>query len=195
MRVRLVKRGAGMPIINHNAIHEAGRVIAALCCELDVSAVLIKSTGKYAARCELVPTQAVPRAVYAMKVAGAIAVQIQNEKFGTTDDDGFGKGDDPESDAYCVERLRSYWMSLNMIDAQVSACDSRLRTFVKSALSHHWPIVEALANEIASLKPSGPPLTTARIGQIVNALEPTFYEQVKAHLVTNAFQDQGREKS
>ncbi len=174
-----------MPAINHNAVHEAGHVIAALCCELDVRAVLVKPTNKYTARCELVPTQAIPRAVYAMKLAGAIAVQIQNERDGRADDDGFGKTDDPESDAHCIERLRLYWMSLGMTDDQVKACDTKLRTFVKAALSRFWLIVEALAMKIATLRPSGPPLTAARIGEMVNALDPTFYGQVKAHLLTD----------
>jgi hypothetical protein len=178
-----MKRGAGMPAVNHNAIHEAGHVITALCCGLDVTAVLIKSTGKYTARCELVPTQAIPREVYAMKVAGAIAVQIQNEKYGRSDDDGFGKADDPESDAYCIERLRVYWMALNMTDAQVDACDIKFRTFVRNALTNYWPIVEVLANEITILKPSGPPLSAARIGEIVNAFDPAFYNRVKGNLV------------
>jgi hypothetical protein len=120
-----------------------------------------------------------------MKVAGAIAVQIQNERGGTADDDGFGRTDDPESDAYCIERLRSYWMSLGMTDRQVKACDTKLRAFVKGALSRHWLIVEALAAEIATLKPSGPPLMSARIGEIINALDPTFYGQVKAHLLAD----------
>jgi hypothetical protein len=173
-----------MPAVNHNAVHEAGHVIAALCCSLDVSAVLIKSTGKYTARCELVPTQAIPRAVYAMKVAGAVAVQIQNEMYGRSDDDGFGKPEDAQSDAYCIERLRLYWMSLNMTDADVDACDNKLRTFVRNALSHYWPIVEALANEIAILTLSGPLLMATRIGEIINALDPAFYNQVKANLVT-----------
>jgi hypothetical protein len=89
---------------------------------------VVKSTGKYMARCELVPTQAIPRAVYAMKVAGAVAVQIQNEKYGRSDDDGFGKPGDAQSDAYCIERLRLYWMSLNMTDADVDACENKMRT-------------------------------------------------------------------
>ena len=120
-----------------------------------------------------------------MKVAGAIAVQIQNERDGRVDDDGFGKADDAESDAYCIECLHSYWMSLNMTEHQIKACDTKLRTFVKEALSQYWLIVEALAAEIATLKPSGPPVTSARIGEIINALDPTFYGQVKAHLLTD----------
>jgi hypothetical protein len=128
-----------MPRINHNAVHEAGHVIAALCCDLDVRAVLVKPTGKYTARCELVPTQAIPRAVYAMKLAGAIAVQIQNERHGVADDDGFGKTGDPESDAYCIERLRLYWISLCMTDDQLKACDTKLRTFVYARLLQFWP--------------------------------------------------------
>ena len=42
---------------DHNALHEGGHVVAALCCGLDVRAVLIKPTGKYTARCELVPSK------------------------------------------------------------------------------------------------------------------------------------------
>lgn len=171
--------------INHNAIHEAGHVIAALCCDLDVREVLIKPSGKYTARCELYPTQAIPRAVYAMKVAGGLAVQIQNEKLGSINDDGFGKLDDTESDAYSIECLRSYWMSLGMTDDQVKDSDTKIRTFVRGALSHYWLLVEAVAVEIAALKPSGPPLPAARIGAIINALEPTFYDRVKAHLLSD----------
>jgi hypothetical protein len=39
--------------------------------------------------------------------------------------------------------------------------------------------------EIATLRPSGPPLTAARISEIVNDLDPAFYGQVKAHLLTD----------
>jgi hypothetical protein len=173
--------------INYNAIHEAGHVIVALCCELDVREVLIKPSGKYTARCEFSPTQEAPSAVYMMKVAGAVAVQIQNEKLGLADDDGFGKPDDAESDAYCTERLRLYWRALCMTDNQVKACDVKLRENVKLKLSSLWPVVEALAVEIATLRPSGRPLTAARIGETISAVAPTFYDSVKAHLLMNDF--------
>jgi hypothetical protein len=52
------------------------------------------------------------------------------------------------------------------------------------ALGPYWPIVEVLANEIAILTSSGPPLMATRIGEIINALDPAFYNQVKANLVT-----------
>jgi hypothetical protein len=171
--------------INHNAIHEAGHVIAALSCELDVREVLIKPPGKYTVRCEFSPTQAAPSAVYMMKVAGAIAVQIQNERLGLADDDGFGKPDDAESDAYCTKRLRLYWLSLCMTDSQIKACDAGLRANVKLALSRLWPVVEALAVDIATLTPGGQPLTATQIGKTISAVAPTFYGSVKAHLLTN----------
>jgi hypothetical protein len=120
-----------------------------------------------------------------MKIAGSIAVQIQNARNGTQHDDGFGKADDSESDAYCIECLHLYWMSLNMPRDHVQACDTKLRNFVRDALSNYWPLVEAIAEQIAALKPSGPPLTAVRIGEIVNDLNPTFYSRVKTHLLTD----------
>jgi hypothetical protein len=173
--------------INHNAIHEAGHVIAALCCGFDVREVLIKPSGKYTARCEFSPTRAAPSAVYMMKVAGAIAVKLQNETLGLADDDGFGKPDDAESDAYSTERLRLYWLALCMTDSQVKACDITLRENVKLTLSSLWPVVEALAVEIAKLRPGCSPLTAAQIGETISAVAPIFYGSVKAHLLTNDF--------
>jgi hypothetical protein len=174
-----------MPYIYHNALHEAGHVIIALCCELDVKEVLIKPSRKYAARCEFIPTQAIPRAVYAMKLAGSIAVDIQNEKETTSDDDGFGTVQDEESDAYCIECLELYWSALGMAESDIADCRSKLRHFVKSALLRYWPTVEALAQEIATLTPSCPLVTAARIGAIVQTMEPAFYENIKAHLLTS----------
>jgi hypothetical protein len=173
-----------MPYINHDAIHEAGHVIIALCCDLDVKEVLIKPAGKYTARCELIPTQAIPRAVYAMKLGGSVAVDIQNEKEAKTDDNGFGNVDDSESDAYCIACLDLYWNALGMTDDQILECGTKLRAFVKSALSRCWPLVEALAQEIATLTPSGPPVSAVRIGDILQTVEPAFYEKVKPHLLT-----------
>ena len=174
-----------MPYIDHNAIHEAGHVVTALCCELDVKEVLIKPAGKYAARCEFIPTQAIPRAVYAMKLAGSIAVDIQNEKEAKIDDNGFGTVQDEESDAYCIECLELYWSALGMAESDIGDCRSKLRSFVKSALLRYWPIVEALAQKIATLTQSGPPVTATRIGEIIQTVEPAFYEKVKAHLLTS----------
>jgi hypothetical protein len=59
-----------MSTINHNAIHEAGHVVGALCCELRVSSVFRTSSGKYTARCELNPWRERPHVVYSMKIAG-----------------------------------------------------------------------------------------------------------------------------
>jgi hypothetical protein len=173
-----------MSYIDHNAIHEAGHVIIALCCELDVKEVLIKPAGKYAARCEFIPTQAIPRAVYAMKLAGSIAVDIQNAKETKTDDDGFGTVQDEESDAYCIACLELYWSALGMTESDVADCRSKLQSFVNSALLRYWPMVEALAQKIATLTPPGPPVTARQIGEIIQTVEPAFHEKVKAHLLT-----------
>ncbi len=168
---------------NHNAIHEAGHVIAALSCELDVEAVLIKPTAKYAARCVFDPTKTAPKAVYVLKIAGMTAVQIHNEKYGRTDDDGFGRPDDPESDAYTVECLRLYWMALGMTEDDVMACENKLRNFVRRMLLHHWPTIEALAIDIAIQKLSEETLTAKQIGKVVKTLDPTFYKRIEAHLL------------
>ena len=119
-----------MPYIDHNAIHEAGHVVTALCNEVDVKEVLIKPAGKYAARCEFIPTQAIPRAVFTLKLAGSIAVDIQNEKEAKIDDNGFGTVQDEESDAYCIECLELYWSALGMAESDIGDCRSKLRSFV-----------------------------------------------------------------
>jgi hypothetical protein len=170
-----------MSTINHNAIHEAGHVVGALCCELRVSSVFRTSSGKYTARCGLNPWRERPHVVYSMKIAGRVAVEISNEKRGRSDDDGFGKPDDPESDAYCVARLRLYLMSLTEEVDVVRYCAER-ETAVNNSLRHYWHLVEALASEIGKLKPSGQ-LTAARIGKIIQSHDPNLYNKIEKLLV------------
>ncbi len=171
-----------MPYINHNAVHEAGHVIIALCFRLDVRGVLIKPSRKYAARCELYPTLTAPKAVYGMKIAGSIAVEIQNSNENRSDDNGFGKENNLESDASCIACLVSYWRNLGMAEDRILEFDTKMRESVKQGLLNHWDLVQKLAVEIAILKPSIL-LNASRIGAIVSDTEPGFYDQVKANLV------------
>jgi hypothetical protein len=170
------------PYINHNAIHEAGHVIAALCFRLDVTAVLIKPTLKYAARCTFNPTRTIPMAVYGMKIAGSIAVEIQNERCGRTDDTGFGLETDPESDAATVSLLGDFWRHLGMTDEKVKNFDREMRLSVRKGLIDHWNTLEAIAREVARLTPSSAPLTASKLSDIIQRSEPAFFEQVKAQL-------------
>jgi len=171
-----------MPYIDHNAVHESGHVIIALCFRIDVKEVLIKSSRKYAVRCELFPTQTAPKAVYGMKIAGSIAVDIQNHNENRSDDNGFGKEDDHESDASCIACLVSYWRNLGMTEDRILEFDTKMRRAVKRGLLDHWGLVEGLAVEIAKLNPSSS-LDALQIGEIVSDIEPGFFEQVKSHLV------------
>ena len=168
--------------LNHNAIHEAGHVIAALCFRLTVTAVLIKPSLKYAARCEISPTQTVPIAVYGLKIAGSVAVDIQNEKTSRNDDNGFGEITDLESDAASVDCIIRYWKNLSMTDEAIGTLADKWRASVKQGLLEHWCTVEALAKKIAQLTLAAPSLSASEIGKIVRDTEPAFYEQVKEHL-------------
>jgi hypothetical protein len=171
-----------MPYINHNAVHEAGHVIIALCFRLDVKEVLIKPSRKYTARCELYPTRTAPKAVYGMKIAGSIAVDIQNDNENRSDDNGFRKEDDRESDASCIVCLVSYWRNLGMAEDRILEFDTKMRAAVKRGLLDHWRLVDRLAVEIAKLTTSSS-LDAPRIGKIVSDIDPNFYEQVKTNLV------------
>jgi hypothetical protein len=156
-------------------------VIIALCFKLDVREVLIKPSLKYAARCELYPTRTSPKAVYGMKIAGSIAVDIQNENEGRSDDNGFGREDDQESDASCITCLTSYWRNCGMPEDRIMEFDTGIRNAVKRSLLDHWTLVERLAAEIAKLIPSSV-FTAPQIAKIVSDVEPDFYAQVRANL-------------
>jgi len=175
-----------MPYIYYNAVHEAGHVIAALCFRLDVCGVLIKSSNKYAARREFDPTRTPPIAVYGMNIAGSLAVDIQNDREGRNDGNGFGDGTDLESDAVTIERLARYWKGLGMSDVEIEEFDTQIRSNVSGGLLDHWDTLEAIAKEIAQLRiPSSSVVSASQITDIVCGIDPDFYEQVKKHLVTH----------
>jgi hypothetical protein len=175
-----------MTYIYYNAIHEAGHVIAALCFRLSVCEVVIKSSNKYAARCEFNPTRTPPIAVYGMKIAGSLAVDIQNDRERRNDDNGFGDGTDLESDAATVERLARYWKGLGMSDVEIGEFDTQIRSSVSKGLLDRWGTLEAIAKEIAQLKTRSRSVVSAsQIAEIVCATDPDFYEQVKTQLVTH----------
>jgi hypothetical protein len=168
-------------MFGHDAIHEAGHVVGALFHKLAVQAVLIKSSHKPAARCYFDPMEQKPLAVYSMKMAGMVAVEINNAKHGRSDDNGFGKPDDPESDAYCVECLKVYLMAF-MDENRVRQYYAHLRAKVRDDLCGKWPLVEALAAQFATLGPEQC-LTAARIGEIIKSHDQGFYDENKNLLV------------
>lgn len=172
-----------MPYIYYNAIHEAGHVILALCGRLDVAGFLVKSGGICTARTNFDPTKAWPLVVYGFKTAGSIAVDIQNENYGTSDDNGFGEPDTPLSDAATIEKLRQYLSSVGLSPKALAAHDEKVRKMVRKRLINNWTAVEALAQEIVIGIATDSSVNAAKMGDALRAATPEFYESIKKNLV------------
>jgi len=169
----------------HNAIHEAGHVVIALCYRFKVVEVAMKPHGMLATRTTFDPAKTMPYLVYGMKIAGAVAVEIHNEKYGTTDDNGFGVADDPASDAALTAKVTTYLRAIDPTPTHLAKFEAQMRTMVRRKLCEHWTSVEVLAQEIERLTPSGVPLRASRIGEVICLANRAFYERIKDNLVAN----------
>jgi len=175
----------GHRLIGHDAIHEAGHVVTALCYRFKVVEVFVKPHGILATRTTFDPAKTMPYLVYGMKIAGAVAVEIHNEKYGTTDDNGFGVGDDPASDAALTAKVTTYLRAIDPTPTHLAKFEAQMRTMVRRKLCEHWTSVEVLAQEIERLTPSGVPLRASRIGEVICLANRAFYERIKDNLVAN----------
>lgn len=179
-------KGEGAAIY-YNAIHEAGHVIIALCYGLRVEGVRIKPPHTLATRTNFDPSKTFPCIVMGMKQAGSIAVRIQNENLGRSDDDGFGSLDDPESDASWVAKVTSYLAAMTMPPDAVRGIEGQMEAIVTRRLRENWCSVVAVAREIATMIASGGNRIEAwRIGEVVRSADPVFYENIKANLETGS---------
>lgn len=170
-------------VIDPDAIHEAGHVVAALCGRLNIAGVFINERGKYCSRCVFDPARTAPLPVYAMKIAGSLAVDLQNSKTNRADDRGFGTKNEWDSDAASVEYMTLYWKNLGMTAVQIRQFSDMMDDSIRQTLEDHWATLEALANEIARLASGAPPLSASRIGEIIKSTEPTFYQAIQAQLI------------
>jgi hypothetical protein len=171
-----------VPYIYYNAVHEAAHVVVALCYRLDVVAVFVKPGGICTTRTSFDPAKTMPCLIYGMKIAGSIAVDIQNQKEGKSDDDGFGAFEDPESDAAWTARITSYLSGIGITPPQLQDFEQQMRTIIRRMLIEKWSAVEALAHEIARSIAGGAALNAVKIGEIFRTTDPTFYEMIKANL-------------
>jgi len=169
--------------IYYNAIHEAGHVIIALYYHLHVEAVLIKPPHTLATRTNFNPAQTLPCVVLGMKHAGAIAVRIQNEALGRSDDDGFGTLDDPDSDAAWVARVTTYLTAMTMPSDAVRGTEGQMKVIVERTLRENWACVEAVAREIMKVIASGGNrIEASGIGEVLRIADPQFYGAVETYL-------------
>jgi hypothetical protein len=149
---------------------------------LDVVAVFVKPGGICTTRTSFDPTQTQPFRIYAMKIAGSVAVEIQNETESKSDDIGYSAVGDPESDAAWIARITSYLAGVGMTAEQLQDFDEHMRAMVRRMLAERWLAVEALALEICRCIASGRVLEAAQIGELLGDADPAFYEAVKGHL-------------
>jgi hypothetical protein len=173
-----------MSYIYYNALHEAGHVILALCARLDVAGFLVKTGGICTARTIFDPTKASPLVVYGFKIAGSIAVDIQNQNYGTSDDNGLGEPDNPLSDAATIEKLRQYLSSAGLSPEVLAAHDADVRKMVRQTLINNWNAVEALAQEIVNGIATDGSVDAVKMGKALRVATPEFYERIKGNLVT-----------
>jgi hypothetical protein len=172
-----------VPIIDPNAVHEAGHVIAGLCGRLKLTGIFVDKRGKYSSQFVFDPTHTPPLPIYAMKIGGYIAVEVQNEKLRRHDDHGFGTKDQWDSDATAVECMKLYWKNQEMTAVQIDEFEITMRNSIKQTLQDHGATLEALALQIERLSLVSPHLGSAMIGAIIKDIEPKFYEAIKAQLV------------
>ena len=172
-----------MSIINPTAVHEAGHVIAGLCGRLKLKGIFVDKRGKYSAQFVFDPTQTPPLPIYAMKIGGYIAVEIQNENLRRHDDHGFGTKYQWDSDAASIEYMKLYWKNQGMTAVQIDEFEIMMHSSIKQTLQEHGATLEALALQIERLSPTSPHLGSSIIGEVIKDIEPKFHEAVKAQLV------------
>jgi hypothetical protein len=177
--------------IYYNEIHEAGHAVLALCYKCDVTRIYINEKLLFTATWAFDPAKTPPCIPYAIQLAGSIAVQIQNEKIGRSDEDGFGGADEPGSDANRVSSVRAYLGRMGMSDTSLDALDADIRRIVRHTPLRHWVVVQAIAREAASIIPLTPSiqpasnmaqLSASRLGKVIQTADMTFYESVKDYL-------------
>jgi len=179
-----------MSYIYYNAVHEAGHTVLALCNGCHVTKIYIHKSLLLTTNWNFDPRKTAPVVPYAIQLAGSIAVQIQNEKLNTSDDDGFGIADIAGSDANWIKRIGNYLKLMGLSDDELAKLDETLRQIVRETLLTRWAVVEAIASEAASIMPSTPPindlpqLSATQIAQAVEQADPMFYSGVKAYLTS-----------
>ena len=155
-----------MPYIFYNAIHEAGHALIACRCGFDVDGVFVNDRGLATTRVSYDPSKTIPAMVYCQKIAGSIAVEIQNEREQRKDDAGFGSRDNPEHDAWTAAKVIAYLQSIAPgFDPEFF--ETTWRQWVRERLLEQWGTVESLATEIARAFTSKTALPGARIREIV----------------------------
>jgi hypothetical protein len=155
--------------------------------------IFINEASLLTSRWAFHPGKTPPFTPYAVQLAGATAVQIQNERLNRSDDDGFGESDEIGSDASWVSQIRSYLKNMGMSDDRIASSDKMLRQVVRDLLLKHWNIVEAIAQELATIVPSKKPtpgvklpeLSAPEIGITVQKVDQLFYDKVKTLLASN----------
>jgi hypothetical protein len=183
-----------MSYIYYNAIHEAGHAVTALCYKCDIEKIFLNDALLLTTQWTFHSGKTPPFIPYAVQLAGSIAVQIQNEKFNRSDDDGFGISDETGSDANWVASICAYLKRMGMTNDWIADTDKRLRQIVHQLLHQHWDVVEAIARETEKIVPSArpilganlPELSATEIGKAIESVDKTFYEQVIALLKSGA---------
>jgi hypothetical protein len=154
--------------IYYNAVHEAAHVLFAYILGFDIESVFINSEGFATTRVSYDPAKMMPTAVYCQKIAGAIAVEIQNEHEHRSDDNGFGDETNPDHDAYTARKVVEYLKAIAP-NFDASEFEASHRESVKKTLASRWTAVETVAAKIAIAITSAQSLSSEQIYDLLGA--------------------------
>lgn len=155
-----------MPYITPNAIHEAAHALIAIGLEMQVHGIFVNEKHMATTRISFDPAKTRPAAIYCQKVAGMLAVEIQNERNGRNDDTGFGDDANLDHDAWTVSRIVEYLRHVAP-DYDTTAFESIWSAWTRGKLERSWNAVEAIAHEAAPVFVGGGMLTGERIQEII----------------------------
>jgi hypothetical protein len=140
------------------AIHESGHAIMAITLRIRVTSIEAWITHSSLDAYEM-PLGS----VHAYKVAGAVAVEMWNEKHGTAHELGFGKVGGEGSDAWLEAKILKFVEDFGAGPEAVEFARTSIRTFVRSALNTNWAAVEKLASALDAAVKSGRGLSESEI--------------------------------
>ena len=175
-----------MPIqelaMNPSAIHEAGHVMVLLCKQIKVLAVVRKDNGQYCVRSTIAPYEVPPSTMIFVKIAGKVAVEIQNEKCGCQHDTGYD-GSDENSDGKCIDKINKYLIEFGVAHGTIGVTHDKFEACVRAFLVEKWLTVQAIANKIEQVTiKNGSDLSAMDIGAVIASTDPEFFAQAKNYL-------------
>jgi hypothetical protein len=135
---------------------------------MEVEGIFVDANGLATTRVSFEPRKTLPWMVFSQKVAGAIAVEIQNERQGLNDDIGFGEPTNQLHDAWTAARILQYLADIAP-GFDVAWADASMRAATRENLIARWNVVEAIAREVEPVLVGGGVLTGNRINEIIQA--------------------------